>query len=179
MTKKELRLRVKTEIAAIDIAERRRSALAVAEAVESIPEFKAAKNVMLYASLPDELPTDVMISRWKGEKHIFLPRVEGKDIVVVPYVEEMLAVGAFGIKEPKDVEAVSAEVIDFVVVPGRVFDKEGLRIGRGKGYYDRFFAQFSADRRPYAVGVGFSCQMTDDLSGVAEPHDFVLDKVLV
>lgn len=179
MTKKELRQMVKCAIAGMTDDDRRLESSVVTRAIESLSEFTSARNIMLYSSLPDELLTDVMISRWKEMKNLFLPRVEDDEIVVLPYHGGALNVGSFGIMEPSVVEPISPEIIDLMIVPGRAFDMKGNRVGRGGGYYDRFLSHYSPDERPFTIGVGFRCQMFSDLSSVTEEHDFVLDRVII
>jgi 5-formyltetrahydrofolate cyclo-ligase len=59
---------------------------------------------------------------------------------------------AHGIPEPEGDEVVPPQRIDFVMVPLLAFDKQGYRVGYGKGYYDRFLQQC----RPDVLTIGFS-----------------------
>ena len=82
--------------------------------------------------------------------------------------------GAFGILEPPT-GAPSADLgtCELVVVPGRGFDRQGVRLGRGKGYYDR---ALGAAATPLTVGVGFACQLVDRLP--SEAHDQRMEAVI-
>ncbi len=51
----------------------------------------------------------------------------------------------FGITEPTGGTKISADEIDLVLVPLLAFDKRGYRVGYGKGYYDKFFAECRKD----------------------------------
>ena len=62
-----------------------------------------------------------------------------------------------------------------MVVPGVAFASDGRRLGRGKGYYDRYLAREGF--RAYTVAVCYSCQLRDDVP--AEPHDKRVDEVVV
>ncbi len=73
--------------------------------------------------------------------------------------------------EPKDGVAVKPEEVDMVLVPLVVFDKEGYRIGYGKGYYDKFLSQCRSD----CVKIGLSLSAPVDKLQVIEPHDIPLD----
>ncbi|XP_044166527.1 5-formyltetrahydrofolate cyclo-ligase-like, partial [Acropora millepora] len=68
--------------------------------------------------------------------------------------------------------------LDLIVVPGLGFTKHGLRLGRGKGYYDNYIKKCidNCERKPYLVGLAFSTQICDDLP-VTE-RDMVLDHVI-
>lgn len=58
----------------------------------------------------------------------------------------------WGITEPREGEVVPPEAIDMVFVPLLAFDRQGYRVGYGKGFYDRYLAQCRAD----VVKIGFS-----------------------
>ena len=63
--------------------------------------------------------------------------------------------------------------IDLVIVPGVAFDKNKNRLGRGKGYYDRFLEKIDAPK----IGVGFDCQLIEKLP--VEKFDVRMNKVVV
>ena len=85
-----------------------------------------------------------------------------------------MAVGAFGINEPQRGVPVRPEEIDAIVVPGVAFTADGVRMGRGKGFYDRYLSQkgFAALK----IGVCYREQLVDDIP--AEPHDVAMDVVI-
>lgn len=96
---------------------------------------------MLYCSLPDEVYTMDMIHRLHEEgKEIVLPKVISDcEMELREYDGDAdLEVGSFGIMEPCGKLFTDYEDIDVAVIPGMAFDKDGNRLGRGKGYYDRF-----------------------------------------
>ena len=63
---------------------------------------------------------------------------------------------------------------DFVLVPGLAFSRNGYRLGRGGGFYDRLLAGRARDA--VKVGVGFELQLTDDIPRAE--HDVILDRVI-
>ena len=65
--------------------------------------------------------------------------------------------------------------IDVVLVPGMAFDSEGNRLGRGKGYYDRFL-KLLTNPRPKLIGVCFDFQKVDMVP--TEPTDVKVDVVV-
>ena len=91
-----------------------------------------------------------------------------------PYDKDAMAAGAYGINEPQEGAAVNPCEIDVIIVPGVAFTVHGARMGRGKGYYDRFLSQsgFAAMK----VGVCYSEQIVDDIP--TEPHDVMMDAVI-
>lgn len=51
--------------------------------------------------------------------------------------------GTFGVQEPTSLDEVSSDNIQGIFIPGLVFDNRGQRLGRGKGFYDRYLKDFS------------------------------------
>lgn len=129
---------------------------AVFSKIEIFPEFKAAKTILFYWSTPDELPTHTTIKRWSMEKQIILPTVVGDDLILKHYLPNgTMRQGELGIWEPDIAEAYEGKV-DLVIVPGVAFDSRKKRLGRGKGYYDRFFSE---NKNGMKIGVGFDFQL--------------------
>lgn len=134
--------------------------------------FVAAERVMLYASLPDEVQTLAFIDEWKGRKHIILPTVVGDDIVPVETTSEgKMMEGDFHILEPKNNPYEGG--FDLIVVPGMAFDRAGHRLGRGRGYYDRFLAKHPDIK---TIGLCFDFQLMEDIP--TEAHDRVIETVI-
>ena len=80
--------------------------------------------------------------------------------------------GKFGILEPSEnCVKVDASEIDLTLVPGLAFDQYRNRLGRGRGFYDRWLMQLSGKR----IGVGFDYQLVDTVP--TEPHDIQLDLI--
>ncbi|MBR3577516.1 MAG: 5-formyltetrahydrofolate cyclo-ligase [Bacteroidales bacterium] len=122
--------------------------------LERHPAFKKAHTILLYASLPDEVRTFELIEKWRNRKHIVLPTVVGDDIVPVALdANTSFVTGDFNILEPDS--APYTGDFDLIVVPGMAFDDQGNRLGRGKGYYDRFLAQHA---HVHTIGVCFNFQ---------------------
>jgi 5-formyltetrahydrofolate cyclo-ligase len=83
---------------------------------------------------------------------------------------QMLNEKAFGICAPA--KTLPAIVPDLLIVPGLAFTKNGKRLGRGKGHYDRYLGQHKCK----TVSLAFSWMLLDDLP--TEPHDVRIDKVI-
>ncbi len=82
---------------------------------------------------------------------------------------------AFGILEPQPSKCEEVPVVDLAgaIVPGLAFDKNGIRLGRGQGFYDQALVPFSGTK----IGVAFSWQMVDRPLP-AEKHDIPMDLVV-
>ncbi len=165
MNKKELRKATKTKVAQLSTKEKTLEARCVFAHIENSDIFKGSKNIMIFASLPDEIPTHGTIERWAQSKNIFLPRVNGDDLDIIKYQPGTLHKGSYDIMEPEGNDTVNPAILDLIIVPGVAFDKDGNRLGRGKGFYDRFLSQTHA----VTIAVCFDCQLIDHIP--TEPHD--------
>ena len=144
----------------------------VFEKIEALPEFINAHNIMIYWSMPDELPTHNFIIRWSKKKTMLLPVVKGEDMLIKPFsTKEELKQGSLGIWEP-DTQKEYLNSIDLVIVPGVAFDRDKSRLGRGKGYYDRYFI----NKRIVKIGVCFDFQLLESIP--IDSFDIKMDKVV-
>ena len=145
------------------------SARAVMEKVQALPCFEKARRIVLYHSLPDELPTVEMLNVWSGEKTLLLPRVVGDVMDIVAFHAGELTTGSFNIQEPTGNEIITDfGVTDVAIIPGVAFDRNGNRLGHGKGYYDRFPG--------IKIGICADFRLVDAIP--AEAHDVKMDYVI-
>lgn len=172
MDKKTIRRRVKAQKSMLSHEERCGAAARVFEMLEKSAAFVMADRILMYHSLPDELSTVEFIAKWHGRKHFFLPRVNGVNLEVLPYDRSSLRLGAFHIEEPQGGDVVPVEQMELIVVPAVAYDRDGNRVGRGKGYYDRLLASSKAMK----VGVGYDFQLFDEID--VESHDVRVDMVI-
>lgn len=180
-TKKALRERVLRLIHAMSMAERmERSARAQARLIET-PEFQRARTLLVYHSDRNEVDThEVVLVCLAEKKRVSLPRTErgtrtlqAREILDVRRDLETSRFGSF--KEPLSIlPSIALGQIDLVIVPGRVFDAHGHRLGRGAGYYDRFFAL--KEMRATAAALAFDCQVLEEVP--REAHDHPMDLIV-
>lgn len=122
--------------------------------------FADAKNILIYNNLPDEVATMDFIEKWSKEKIFFLPVVKGNDLVFRKYISGMsFQSSKLGIAEPIGDDLVDYKKIDLVIVPGVAFDRTKNRMGRGRGYYDRFLKKISVPK----IGICFDFQLLDEI----------------
>lgn len=142
--------------------------------LEVHPTFIKAKTILLYYSLPDEVQTHTFIEHWKNKKQIILPVViNDTELELRRYTgQKDLSKGAFGIEEPIGETFEEFESIDLAIIPGVAFDKQGNRLGRGKGYYDRLLPKIHAPK----IGICFGFQLTDKIP--TDPHDYPMDEII-
>ena len=190
--KKILRKIIKVRVSAISPEERKKREEILHNNLFSMPEFVAAKSLMLFANLPDEIDTFSLIDKCitMGKK-VYLPVINGDDMTVAEFTGEY-RVGRYEIKEPITPNSsllfpnghqivpnghqhvLTPHSIDFALIPGVGFSPNGYRLGRGKGYYDKFL---SKQRDLFTVGVCFREQFYLDIP--TEPHDIPMRKVIV
>ena len=137
-----------------------------------------AQTIMAYYSLPDEVNTHALIDELVAEgKTVLLPKVMGADTMELRrYTGRAdLQEGAYHILEPVGEPFTDLSAIDLILVPGLAFDAAGHRLGRGRGYYDRFL---HSKNRPYCVKIGvcFDFQKVDEVP--VDAHDIAMDKVV-
>ena len=172
MEKKEIRREIKRQTLALDIQESLAQSQQVMERVMAIIAQRKPQTVALFAPLGDEVQIAPLAE--KVSCRVVLPRVKGEGMEFYDYDAEAMAVGSFGIVEPQGGQAVAAQEIDLMVVPGVAFTEAGDRLGRGKGYYDRYLSREGF--RAYCVGVCYAHQVVGELP--VEPHDKQMDEVV-
>lgn len=110
--------------------------------VEASKEFRRADTILIFMAMPDEIPTREFIEKRRCGKRFAIPRVKGENLELKEYNPDFLSPGYKGIPEPTDEAAdISPDEIDFALIPGTAFDRNGHRMGRGKGFYDRLLPQ--------------------------------------
>jgi 5-formyltetrahydrofolate cyclo-ligase len=127
------------------------------------PEFIKAEVVMVFMSLPQEIDTTPIVLRaWQDHKRVLAPKVSWNQRRMLPIevrsLSDDLTVTHFGVREPTAGVPIPIPIIDLVVVPGLGFDEYGNRIGRGRGFYDRFLAH--PEFNGVACGLGYEDQVT-------------------
>ncbi len=133
--------------------------------------FRSAKTVLLFHSLCDEVATHDFLREVAKTKRVFLPVVRGEELFMAEFlVDEHLQTGSFGIKEPQ--KSFYDGAVDVAVVPGVAFSADGHRLGRGRGYYDRFLSQ----NHCYCIGLCFSFQRLSEIPH--EEHDVLMNEVI-
>ena len=174
MTKKELRQQMKQLKAMTPVAVRNVEAQMVFNTIRTMPVWQQAQHILCYWSLPDELPTHESVNQWlDAGKNIYLPRVNGDDLEIVPYhgAQSLDDNNKFHIGEPVG-EAVDASCLELIIVPAVALDAQRNRLGRGKGFYDRLLSSTSCP----TIGVVCDFQLVEEVP--VEPHDRPLDCVV-
>ncbi len=150
--------------------------LAIIDKLLKHPKIKNARTILMYYSLPDEVYTHTAIMQLANEgKEILLPAVINNfEMVLRKYTpNEDMQDGAFNIKEPMGEEYTEMDKIDVAVIPAIAYDSTKNRIGRGKGYYDRFLKK---NPKIYKIGICFDFQKFVQLP--TDSNDIPVDEVI-
>jgi len=147
----------------------------IIEALERHPRFRDANHILLFHSLPDEVDTHDLIERYRRVKTILLPTVVGNQLELHVCGEDTpMKKGSFGIMESLGRIVPPSEYgsIDLAVIPGVAFDREGNRLGRGKGYYDRLLPLLTC----HTIGLCYPFQVVNQVPH--ESHDIPVKEIL-
>ncbi len=110
----------------------------------SLAAYRYADTVLSYSPIRGEVDiTEFNLAVLKSGKRLALPRcIQGQPIMEFRYVDDLskLQSGEWSIKEPTEEQElwVESKASALCVIPGMAFDRDGYRLGYGKGYYDRF-----------------------------------------
>ena len=151
------------------------------ERLGALPEFAEAGRVALYAAIPGAGELDlhpVFEDLRAGGRVVLYPRCLPDHRLEFVEVRDWGALrpGRHGIPEPEGSAVPLHSDEDLVLVPGLAFDRSGVRLGRGGGYFDRTFAP-GAEFSPRLFGVGYSWQLTEEALP-RESHDRRMDGIL-
>jgi 5-formyltetrahydrofolate cyclo-ligase len=181
--KDEMRREMRKRLREMEAGLHFEASLVIGEEAANLPAFRNAETVALFAPLPTEPDIHPLIEEaWARKKRVVLPRMfrEGEaphlDWHVVTAWDEVVEPGPFGLREPDHLRCprVGIAEIGCVFVPGLAFDRTGLRLGRGGGFYDSFLGRAPAKLPRF--GLMFSCQRVDRL--LRESHDQALPAIV-
>jgi len=150
-----------------------------AERLAEAPEFRERARLVLYAALPDELPTRPLYEIARASRKVLLwPRMAGRnrlEFAPCPRWEDLIRERYGVLAPPPEQQSVGLGPEDLLLVPGVAFDLRGGRLGRGGGYFDRALGAMGKGG-PLTLGVGFECQLVEEVP--REPHDRAVGAVL-
>ena len=128
--------------------------------------------ILSYMPLPDEPAITEIISSLYSFR-IALPVTEDDNTLTPRLQGEKFKLGRYNIPQPyPDSPEVPKDKIALAIIPGRAFSPDGKRLGRGKGYYDRFLTTCDC----LTVGLAYDEQIFPDIPVTA--HDRCLDYII-
>lgn len=181
-TKKEIRQAALQRRSGLTLQERQNYSHRITERVLSHPFFQCAELVCCYLSFRDEVDTTELVqTAWSLGKTVAVPRVFAKNRMEFYKITcwEEIGLGYQGIPEP-EVQELRRVDLDpeeqrraLMLLPGVVFDRDGNRIGYGKGFYDRYLQRYPHFQK---VGLAFSVQCREKI--LSEAQDVCVDAIL-
>lgn len=163
--KTAMRRELRQRLDAMTDPQRHAKSLAACRSAAELPEFAAARVVMIFLSTPTEVDTASLALRcWQAGKTVVAPKVSWDQRRMLPVEITSLRDGLTHtgpVREPIAGKPIPVELIDLVIVPGLGFTPRGYRIGRGMGFYDRFLAQ--PEFAGASCGLAFEEQVVSDL----------------
>lgn len=140
------------------------------------PEYRRAARVFLYLGVGNEPDTrPAILDALAGGKRVALPGIVAPGVMEAREITSLseLVPGKFAIPAPPAEKAViPPEAFDLILVPGAAFTREGGRLGRGGGYYDRYLPL----TRGKKIALVRRIQFFDALP--TEDHDIRVDLLL-
>ena len=187
--KKQLRSELKARLRKLPDEQRRQEENAVLAALRKLPAWRDSLNLLVFLSMKNEFSTNrIFLEARHLSKKIWTPRLCGDTLrfhlLWSPEKKETgpepeafdpedypLDYNPYGIWEPSpDLPVFPGKrektETSLVITPGLAFDREGNRLGRGKGFYDRWFSAVAGLINPSlvtAIGIGYSLQLVDEV----------------
>ncbi len=150
---------------------------AICRRIQNLGAFKQARTIAAFLAFDGEpsLARLVEAAARQG-KTVYVPVLLRSGMRFAPLAgERRLSPNFFGIDEPSKERLLDARSLDLVLTPLVAFDRRGVRLGVGRGYYDRAFRFLRHRRhwsRPKLLGVAYSFQLVDDIE--KQPWDIPL-----
>jgi len=164
--KQQVRFEIKEKISLLSDQEKICQSQAVFKNLFSfLPDFLSRIQVespffSVFCSLKDEVSTEDVIKTLFELGTVCLPRCN-KDVLQFVKIKSLkdLEVRTFNIMEPKAGLEIIDDVNSFhvIIVPAIGFDVDCNRLGRGKGYYDKFLSNVGS--KSLRIGLAFDVQI--------------------
>ena len=179
--KAEIRKEILGILRSQDHASRSERSRRIQDKFLSSDEYRASKVILAYVSMASEVDTSYIIERsLEDGKKVAVPYIDtlNQEIVASELISiDNLVDGPYGTKEPQNgpARAIEFEEIELIVIPAIAYDRNNMRLGRGKGYYDRFLSdeRLSSSKK---IGLAFHFQVVDLLP--SDPHDVPVTRVI-
>ena len=149
--------------------ERTRLSHAIAARIASLDAYRTAKTVLVYMNFGAEFAAGIFTQQaLRDGKRVLLPKVNRStnelDIYQVTDLQHDLAPGMWDISEPlveRCARVDALEEVDFILLPGVAFGRDGARLGYGGGFYDKLLARLT--HRPALVAGAYAMQIVEGI----------------
>lgn len=175
--KKGLRQKMLAMRRALSANETESRSSSLKENILSLLEYKNAKKIMAFLAMKGESNLDGFIRQALLDgKEVYIPvclperQMEAGRLIDMEHFEK----GPLGLRNlPAGYEVTSPESLDLVLIPGLAVSQEGIRLGMGAGYYDRYLARVPFEKRVAAL---WDFQVIPDIP--SEPFDQKISKIV-
>ena len=188
MEKTIIRKKIRTILQKLNPEDIRRKSTIISEKLFQTAWWNEAKIILAFCSMEYEMETsEIIYAAFDTGKTVGVPRVAGNSLVFHDIRslenEADFTMSHFCIKEPvanlpvlTTARLVSQQCL--IVTPGLAFDRKKNRLGRGKGFYDRFLWQVKTSQRAsiFTVGVCFAEQLLEYVP--MDDRDHIVDGVI-
>ena len=175
--KKRLREKIRAQIRSLSLEEKERSDARIFRAVLSLSLSRRAKVVFVYVSLDWEIDTHALIKdALSSGKTVAVPKCLPGGRMEVYRLDDFhqLKAQTLGILEPEEgADKIAEERLELALIPCLSCTKDGIRLGQGGGYYDRFLA---GKKRLFKLALCRESLLSKNLP--CEAHDIRMDAVL-
>jgi 5-formyltetrahydrofolate cyclo-ligase len=166
---RQLRQQLRSQRRALPDAIRAQADRAIHAHIKALPEYRRARRIALYLAFDGEPSLRPLAEAARRQrKQLYVPVLHGMTMTFAELEHgAKLAANLFGILEPKVGPEIDARDLDLVLTPLVAFDERGVRLGVGRGYYDRafkFLRHRSHWRRPKLLGVAYELQRVEPLT---------------
>ena len=143
--------------------------LVIARRLAEMPAYQQSEVVLAYMNFGTEFDSRIWVMQVLADgKRLVLPRVNRHtnelDLYRVHDLESQLATGLWGIAEPvpeRCERLIDLNEVEFALLPGVAFARNGARLGYGGGYYDKLLARMKP--HPVLVAAAFALQVVQDV----------------
>lgn len=175
--KKGLRQKMLAMRRALSANETESRSSSLKENILSLLEYKNARKIMAFLAMKGESNLDGFIRQALLDgKEVYIPvclperQMEAGRLIDMEHFEK----GPLGLRNlPAGYEVTSPESLDLVLIPGLAVSQEGIRLGMGAGYYDRYLARVPFEKRVAAL---WDFQVIPDIP--SEPFDQKIAKIV-
>uniref|UniRef100_G1SLI3 5-formyltetrahydrofolate cyclo-ligase n=1 Tax=Oryctolagus cuniculus TaxID=9986 RepID=G1SLI3_RABIT len=187
--KRSLRAELKQRLRAISAEERLRQSRLLTQKVIAHRQYQKSQRISIFLSMPDEIETEEIIKDiFQQGKVCFIPRYRLQsnhmDMVKLASADEIssLPKTSWNIHQPSESdtreEALATGGLDLIFMPGLGFDRDGNRLGRGRGYYDTYLQRCLQQQgaKPYTIALAFREQICPQVP--VDDTDMSVDEVL-
>ena len=173
--KQSIRQRILSEREHLSAGLRAQFSAAIVQRIVQMREYQAARMVLGYMNFGAEFESELWVRQALTDgKQLLLPKVNRAtntlDVYRVTNLQHDLAPGTWNIREPlpeRCVKVDSLEEVDFILLPGVAFERDGARLGYGGGFYDKLLARLNensgAAHSLALVAGAYSMQLVADI----------------